>query len=298
MLGELGLLRREGRPAFTAKPEASPLPLEWLVLSHIKNSLPKDLDPLQFAYRANRSTADAISTTLHLTLSHMEKKDAWARALFIDFSSAFNTIIPGQLVEKLRLLGVDTVTCNWVFSFLTKQQQSVKVGRLTSRTISVSTGSPQGCVLSPLLFSLLTHDCTATSSANHIIKYADDTTVVGLITGDNDAAYRLEVERLATLCRSHNLFTNMDKTKEMVIDFRKSERDHHTLLNINGTAVERVSSVKFLGVHLQDDLSFSTNTAEITKKAQRRPHPLRRLRKMDSQHLTSPLSTGVPSKVS
>lgn len=85
----------------------------------MQHILPVNLDPLQFAYRLNRSTEDAISTTLHLTLSHLKQKNTFARILFIYFSSAFNTIIPRQLAEKLRQLGEDTGTCNWVLDFLT-----------------------------------------------------------------------------------------------------------------------------------------------------------------------------------
>lgn len=122
-----------------------------------------------------------------------------------------------------------------------------------SRSISVSTGSPQGCVLGPLLFSLLTHGCTARSSTNHIVKFADDTTAVGLIADNDESACRKEVEQLAVWCGSHNLAISVDKTKQMVIDFRKSGRDHHTPLSMKGAAVERVNSGKFLGVHLADD---------------------------------------------
>ena len=116
-------------------------------------------------------------------------------------------------MEKLRLLEVDTGTCNWVLDFLTQRQQTVRVGSKTSRTIAVSTGSPQGCVLSPLLFSLLTHDCTARFSTNHVIKYSDDTTVVGLVSENDESANRMEVEQFTTWCRSHNLALNVEKTK-------------------------------------------------------------------------------------
>ncbi len=71
---------------------------ERLVMHNIKTSLPNTLDPLQFAYRPNPSTDDAISSTLHLALTHLENKDSYVRMLFIDFSSAFNTIIPQQLI--------------------------------------------------------------------------------------------------------------------------------------------------------------------------------------------------------
>ncbi|KAG5263236.1 hypothetical protein AALO_G00284090 [Alosa alosa] len=57
-------------------------------------------------------------------------------------------------------------------------------------------GAPKACVLSLLLFTLLTHDCTATYSNNHIVKFADDTTLVGLITKGGETQYRLEVDLL------------------------------------------------------------------------------------------------------
>ncbi len=158
---------------------------ERLVMQKIKTSLPNTLDPLQFAYRPNRSTDDAISTTLHLALTHLENKDSYVRMLFIDFSLAFNTIIPQQLINKLNLLGLNSL-CNWILDFLTGRPQTVRVGHNTSSTTTLSTGAPQGCVLSPLLFTLLTHDCTAKFSSNHIIKFADDTTVVGLISNNDE----------------------------------------------------------------------------------------------------------------
>lgn len=89
---------------------------ERLVMLHIKKCLLADLDPLQFAYRANRAAEDAISTMLHLSLSHLEQMNTYGTLLFIDFSSAFKTIIPPQLVEKLWLLKVDNDICNWVFN--------------------------------------------------------------------------------------------------------------------------------------------------------------------------------------
>ncbi|KAK1798634.1 hypothetical protein P4O66_006927, partial [Electrophorus voltai] len=130
-----------------------------------------------FAYRPNRSTDDAISTTLHLALTHLDKKGTYIRMLFTDFSSAFNTIVPQHLIGKLSLLGLNTCLCNWILDFLTEVYQSVRIGSSTSNTTTLSTGAPQGSVLSPLLFTLLTHDCAAMHSSNHIIKFADDTTV-------------------------------------------------------------------------------------------------------------------------
>ncbi len=66
---------------------------EKLIRDHICSVLPASLDPLQFAYRRNRSTDDAIAFTLHTALSHMENKNTYVRMLFVDYSSAFNTIV-------------------------------------------------------------------------------------------------------------------------------------------------------------------------------------------------------------
>ncbi len=249
-----------------------------LVMHKIKTSLPNTLDPLQFAYRPNLSTDDAIFSTLHLALTHLEKKDSYVRMLFIDFSSAFNTIIPQQFINKLNLLGLNNSLCNWILDFLTGRPQSVCVGHNTSSTTTLSTGAPQGCVLSPLLFTLLTHDCTAKFSSNHIIKFADDTTVVGLISNNDETHYREEVAQLAEWCGTNNLSLNVGKTKEVVLDFRRNSVDHPPL-TIDSSTVERVSSTKFLGAHITEDLTWTTNSMSLSKKAQQHLHFLRQLKR-------------------
>ncbi len=89
------------------------------------------------------------------------------RMLFIDCSSAFNTIVPSKLVIKLRGLGLNTALCDWILKFLT----AVQIGSTTSSTLTLNTTALQGCVLSPLLYSLFMHDCMATHSSNTIIKF-------------------------------------------------------------------------------------------------------------------------------
>lgn len=73
---------------------------ERLLLSHIKDSLPAALDPFQFAYRANRSTEDTIALVLQTALYHLERPNTHVRMLFMDYSSAFNTVIPCKLTKK------------------------------------------------------------------------------------------------------------------------------------------------------------------------------------------------------
>ncbi len=167
---------------------------------------------------------------------------------------------------------------NWLLYFLTGRTQAVRVGINTSSTITLNTGAPQGCVLSPLLFTLLTHDCTPSHNSNLFIKFADDTTVVGLISNRDETNYRSEVSRLAGWCSDNNLSLNVEKTKEIVVDFRRVHTQHAPL-TINGATVERVSSTKFLGVHITEDHSWTNNTAALAKKAQQRLYFLRKLRR-------------------
>ena len=89
---------------------------ERLVMAHI-NIIPETLDPLQFAYRPNRSTDDAISIALHTALSQLDKRNTYVRLLFIDYSSAFHTTVPSKHT-MLRYLGLNTPLCKWILDFL------------------------------------------------------------------------------------------------------------------------------------------------------------------------------------
>ncbi len=130
---------------------------ERLLKKHICSSIPVTLDPLQFAYRPNRSTDDAISQVLHSSLSHIDSKNGnYVRLLFIDYSSAFNTIVPTKLAVKLSDLGLNTSLCDWIQDFLTGRPQVVKMGQFTSNSIP-ERRSPTGlCPESPALLSLRT----------------------------------------------------------------------------------------------------------------------------------------------
>ena len=121
---------------------------ERLVMVHINTIIPETLvNPIQFAYRPNRSTDDAISIALHIALSHLDKWITYLRMLFIDYSSAFNTIVPTELITKQRTLGLNTSLCNWILDFGMGCPQVVRVGNNTSATLILNTGAPQGCVL-------------------------------------------------------------------------------------------------------------------------------------------------------
>ncbi|XP_062872149.1 regulator of complement activation group 2 gene 1 [Trichomycterus rosablanca] len=202
--------------------------------------------------------------------------------------STFNTVIPTKLVAKLSDLRISTPMCNLVLNFLTNRPQSVRLGSQVSSSLSLSTGVPQGCVLSPLLFSLFTHDCVPLHRSNILIKFADDTTVVGRIKDNDESAYREEIQHLVAWCSSNNLHLNTEKTKELIVAFRKTRSCTHLPVLINSDEVERVSSFKFLGIHISEDLSWTHNTSCLLKKAQQRLYFLRRLKK---DHLSPQILT-------
>ena len=115
-----------------------------------------------------------------------------------------------------------------------------------------------------------------THASNSIIKFADDTTVADLITNNDEKAYREEVRALGEWCQENNLSLNINKIMELIVDFRKQQREHPPI-HFDRTAVEKVESYKFLGVHSTDDLKWSTHTDSVVKKAQQRLFNLRSL---------------------
>ncbi|KAI3372786.1 hypothetical protein L3Q82_023251, partial [Scortum barcoo] len=186
---------------------------------------------------------------------------------------------PGQADTEAPQPGTALIRlCHWIRDFLTNRPQVVRIGDNTSSTLVLSTGTPQGCVLSPALFTLFTSDCSAIHSTNTIVKFADHTTIVGLISDNDETHYREEIQHLTQWCSNNNLVLNTSKTKEVIVDYRRSRRTEHAPLLIHGEAVERVNNIKFLGIHITSDLTWSMNTAHLVKKAQQRLFFLRKLK--------------------
>ena len=129
----------------------------------VKTEVPKEtqhlLDPLQFAYRHGKGVQDATLTILNLAHTHLEKDKAHAIILFVDFSSAFNTLQPHLLLKRLLSdFELNPSFAMWILDFLLDRPQRVCVSGCLCDSVCISTGSPQGCVLSLLLFILYTNN--------------------------------------------------------------------------------------------------------------------------------------------
>ncbi len=198
--------------------------LEHIVKRYLSANLDPLRDQLQFAYSQGRSVQDAGSTLLHQTTQHLETQNTQVRILFIDFSSAFNTIQPHVLLSILLEMNVNSKLILWIYSYLSQRPQYTKIRNVKSDTVFTNTGAPQGCVLSPLLFTLYTNNCKSNYPSCSIVKYADDTAIIiGKIKDDNSLEFLTQVNNFINWCNENFLTLNVKKTKEIIIDFRVKE---------------------------------------------------------------------------
>ncbi|TWW61471.1 hypothetical protein D4764_04G0001180 [Takifugu flavidus] len=165
--------------------------------------------------------------------------------MFFDFSSAFNTIQPRVLRAKLEKMQMDAPLVSWIEDDLTGRPQFVRLRSCVSDPLMSNTGAPQGT------------------------KYSDDTVIVGCVENGQEDEYRDLVESFVRWSRENLLQLNVTKTKEMVVDFRKSKSPPSPVC-ISGKDVEIVPSYRFLGVQLDNKLEWSTNTDAVYKKAMSR----------------------------
>eukprot|EP00061_Rhincodon_typus_P014731 g41969.t1 len=125
---------------------------------------------------------------------------------------------------------------------------------------------------------------------NAIYEFTDITSRLRWISNKNESNYRWEIDGLVMCCSKNNLCLNVDKTKEPIIDFMK-KGGKHAPSYINGTEIDRVKSIKFLGVTITDNLSWTSHVDATVKKAQQRLFFLRQLRKFGKSIRTSSTPT-------
>ncbi len=189
------------------------------------------------------------------------------------------SIVPIKLAFKLTDLGLNSSLCDWIQDFLTGRPEVVKLGQFTSNSITLNSRSPTGlCPESPAsTLSTPTTACPLTAPPlllNLLMIlwfWASSPTIM--------RPHLDEVERLTSWCQDNCLSLNVSKTKELIVDFRKRQQQPYTPLMISGTPVERVSSFKYIGVNISEDLAWTAHIQTHVKKARQRLYHLRQLRK-------------------
>uniref|UniRef100_A0A8C6NVF2 Reverse transcriptase domain-containing protein n=1 Tax=Nothobranchius furzeri TaxID=105023 RepID=A0A8C6NVF2_NOTFU len=165
--------------------------LERLLLVHLNKQTRTYQDPLQFTYRHGVGVEDAIIQLLQPTHCHLDKAGNTVSVMFFDFSSAFNTIQPDVLCQKLQKTQVGPSTIVWIKDYLTNRPQFVRLKNCTSNQAISNIGAPQGTVLSPFLFTLYTSDSQYKSETCHLQKYSDDSAVGNCSASDRKALQRV-----------------------------------------------------------------------------------------------------------
>ena len=292
-----GIIPVPKKPTITCNNDLRPIALtsvvmksaEKFVLKQLKAITAQHMDPLQFAYRAKRCPEDAILFMLEKLYSHLEKSYCghYARIIYFDFSSAFNTIQPLVLGHKLQKMDVPNNLTGWIINYLTNRSQFVHIrpSNIKSKTLTSNTGAPQGTVLAPFLFTIYTSDIRASDSNCYMVKFADDTALIGLLKNDNIVAYNKQINNFATYCKDNYLQLNVTKTKELVIDYRRNQTAHNPI-RINENEVQQTRTYKYFGIVIDDRLQWHDHVEHLCKKLNSRLYCLRKMHKFKiDQHV-------------
>ncbi len=202
-------------------------------------------------------------------------------SIFIDLSKAFDTLDHQILLRKLKHYGIQDTPLNWFSSYLTGRTQSVKFNGEVSAPISLKTGVPQGSVLGPLLFLIYINDITNASRLLQEILFADDTSLTSTLSAfyvyrpknKNDIAIisnsiNIELTKITDWLKINKLSLNEDKTKYMVFHTPQRNMALYESLSIkmNNLPIKRVKSFNFLGIIINETLTWTDHIAHLSPK--------------------------------
>lgn len=221
----------------------------------------------QSGFREAHSCETALNLILETWKTELDKGNVIV-AVFLDLKRAFETIDRNILIMKLEAMGIEGTELEWFKNYLSGRKQQTKFSETMSGQRSVEIGVPQGSCLAPLLFILYINDIE--DALKHMLArlFADDALTAYADKNIDRALERVneDLENLYKWLCSNKLKTNINKTKYMVITNGQFIENNHPRLSINNEELERVSSIKYLGVQIDDKLRFSEHVNYIEKK--------------------------------
>ena len=228
----------------------------------------KILYDLQFGFREGHNTSLALTYLIDKVISSLEKGE-YVVGIFVDLSKAFDTVNHKILLGKLFRYGVRGVALDWLSSYLSNRTQYVSYNGVDSECMSISCGVPQGSILGPLMFLVYINDLASICNALLPVMYADDSNffVAGKNIDDLVCSINTELKNIMNWMNINKLSVNAAKTKLMIFrPKRKKAPDPQNKIMINGSEVERVESIKFLGIMLDETLSWKNHIENIRSK--------------------------------
>ena len=263
--------------------------MEHIICHNINNYLDSNniLSESQHGFRKNRGCDTQLLATVNDFVDYYDSS-LMVDVAVLDFSKAFDVVSHPKLLSKMKAIDINSTTCSWISGWLNNRTLAVRVnGSLSSERI-VTSGVPQGSVLGPLLFLLFINDMPSVVSENCKIRlFADDSLVYQHIQCQSDAdQLQLDLDNLANWADTWQMKFNVSKCEHMSIVRQPDKHVAHTY-KFNDTMLKDVDSIKYLGVNIDNRLSFDNHIQEISKKATNILHLLmRNLKKAKSKTKT------------
>ena len=232
----------------------------------------------QAGFRPGHSTQSLLLYCTDKWYKSLDRRE-YIAVLFLDVSKAFDTVNHSLLLSKLHLLGLDPSAVLWFKSYLSDRSQVTCIDGSSSSPGFLSSGVPQGSVLGPALFSIFINDLPQMLPPDSTLLFADDTTI--FLSGTDPQALNSSLQSRLDLANSwmekNGLKLNASKTKCMLIHSPRKKHCPSLNIHLSGQSIEQVRSFKFLGVLINDTLSWDDHINNIVSKVSRKLNLLRRL---------------------
>ena len=225
------------------------------------------ITPNQFGFQKNKSTLDAISTLTDHIYDKLNAKQH-SVAIFLDLCKAYDTVDHSILLSKLFQYGFRGVTLNWFRSYLSNRRYCVKIGNCISDNKTINISIPQGSILGCTLFSLYISDISYVSNILKPLLFADDTALIHSDSSYNDliTVFNVELEKINLWLLRNRLTLNVEKTVAMVFSNRMHDVNYNSGLILSNKRVNFSRETKYLGVTIDDKLSFGAHINGVCSK--------------------------------
>ena len=220
----------------------------------------------QYGFRSNHSTSLALTEFVEKVTSAIDKQESTI-GVFIDLKKAFDTVDHKILLSKLQCYGIRGLALDWIKSYLANRGQYVCYNNSNSELKNIKCGVPQGSILGPVLFILYINDMCEVSKLLNIILFADDTSIFYSTRNivDITCTVNNELEKLDIWFRVNKLSLNMNKTNFIMFTNKKQLRPTVNIV-LNGKNIEQVSHTKFLGVIIDENLTWREQIKTVETK--------------------------------